>query len=157
MFHLVGIFRTSSPGGSISSHPKRTAQRSSQVIQKFCNKRQIVWTSRVLLIKENQISQVKELSAFLCMGRCMGLGSLKSFPSYAPHLTRASVLWFLHPELPWGSSSGVGNGCSLMAVRRLVFSFLSVLRAQELIQEDASHWWPWHPRFLVWLHFSVVK
>ena len=33
----------------------------------------------LLLIKENQISQVNECSAFLCMGRCKSLGSLKSF------------------------------------------------------------------------------
>ena len=32
---------------------------------------------RLLLIKENQISQVKEFSAFLCMGKCKSLGSLK--------------------------------------------------------------------------------
>ena len=31
----------------------------------------------VLLIKENQITQVKEFSTFLCMGRCKSLGSLK--------------------------------------------------------------------------------
>ena len=34
---------------------------------------------RLLLIKENQTSQVNEHSAFLCMGRYKGLGSLKSF------------------------------------------------------------------------------
>ena len=33
----------------------------------------------LLLIKENQICQVKEFSAFLRMGRCKSLGSLKSF------------------------------------------------------------------------------
>ena len=37
---------------------------------------------RLLLIKENQISQVKQFSAFLYMGRCKNLGSLKSFVSY---------------------------------------------------------------------------
>ena len=34
---------------------------------------------RLLLIKENQTSQVKEFSTFLCMGICKSLGSLKSF------------------------------------------------------------------------------
>ena len=33
----------------------------------------------LLLIRENQISQVKEFSTFVCLGRCKGLGSLKSF------------------------------------------------------------------------------
>ena len=48
MFYLVGIFRTSSPGGNISSNPDRTILRcmGSQIIQKFCNKRQVVWTSK---------------------------------------------------------------------------------------------------------------
>ena len=49
MFYLVVIFRTSSPGGSIWSNPERTILRrcvGSQVIQKFCNKRQVVWTSK---------------------------------------------------------------------------------------------------------------
>ena len=30
-------------------------------------------------LKENQIPQVKELSVFLCMGKCKGLGSMKLF------------------------------------------------------------------------------
>ena len=46
MFYVVGIFRTSSLGGSISNNPERTALRrqgeGSQVIQKFCNKGQVV-------------------------------------------------------------------------------------------------------------------
>ena len=47
---------------------------------------------RLLLIKENQISRVKEFSTFLCMGRCKLLGSLKSFLPYASQLSRASFL-----------------------------------------------------------------
>ena len=53
-------------------------------------------TTRLLLIKENQISQVKEFSAFLCMGRCKSLGSLKSFLWYAPQLLGANILCFIH-------------------------------------------------------------
>ena len=33
---------------------------------------------RVLLIKESQITQVQQFSAFLCVGRCKSLGSLKA-------------------------------------------------------------------------------
>ena len=40
------------------------------------------------------MSQVMEFSAFLCMGRCKSLGSLKSFLWYVPHLSRASILYF---------------------------------------------------------------
>ena len=52
----------------------------------------------ILWIKENQISQVKEFSSFLCMGRFKSLGSLKSFPSYAAQLSGGSMLWFSHSE-----------------------------------------------------------
>ena len=37
------------------------------------------------------------------MGRCKSLGLLKSFLSYVPHLSGASILCFPHPELPWVS------------------------------------------------------
>ena len=51
------------------------ARREARIYKSFCNK----VIKRLLLIKENQTSQVNELSAFLCMGRCKSLGSLKSF------------------------------------------------------------------------------
>ena len=46
---------------------------------------------RLLLIKENQISQVNGFSPFLWLGRCKSLGSLKSFHWYAPWPCRGSV------------------------------------------------------------------
>ena len=46
---------------------------------------------RLLLIKENQLSQFKEFSAFLCMERCKSLGSLKSFFWYAPQLSGVRI------------------------------------------------------------------
>ena len=52
----------------------------------------------ILWIKENQISQVKEFSSFLYMGRFKCLGSLKSFPSYAAPLSGGSILCFSHSE-----------------------------------------------------------
>ena len=54
---------------------------------------------RLFLIKGNQISQVKELSAFLCVGRGKGLGSLKSVLWCAPHLTGAQLLCVHIPSL----------------------------------------------------------
>ena len=50
---------------------------------------------RLLLIKENQVSQVKEFRAFLCPGSCKNLGSLKSFIWCASQLSGASILYFL--------------------------------------------------------------
>ena len=73
-----------------------------------------------LLIKEKQISQDNEFSAFLCKERCKSLGSLKSFLSYASQLSGAS---FSYLELPWGSPSGVGSGCSLIAAMAGILLF----------------------------------
>ena len=51
-----------------------------RIYRSFATKGQVVGNvKRLSLIKENQIPQVKEFSAFLCMGRCKSLGSLKSF------------------------------------------------------------------------------
>ena len=96
-----------------------------------------------------EISQVKEFSAFLCMGRCKSLGSLKSFPSYASQLSGASILCFSHPELTLESS------CNLMAVSwQVFFSFLSALW---LTLEGWNRWWLWHLCLLIRqeiFHFS---
>ena len=43
-------------------------------------------------MKGSQISQVKEFSTFLFMGRCKSLGSLKSFLAYASQLSGTSFL-----------------------------------------------------------------
>ena len=53
---------------------------------------------RFWLIKENQISPVKEFSAFLYMGRCQSLGSLKPFLWQAPQLCGANIACFLIPR-----------------------------------------------------------
>ena len=62
---------------------------------------------RLSLIKENQISHIKKFSAFLYMGRCKSLGSLKVSLSYASQLSGVSIQVFSHPELPWGSWQGL--------------------------------------------------
>ena len=69
---------------------------------------------RILWIKENQTPQVKEFSAFLCMGRCQSLGSLKSLLSYASQLSGANIQCF-HIQSP--SVLTVGNGYSLLTLR----------------------------------------
>ena len=57
-FSLVGIFRTSSPGDSISSNPERTVlrQEESGYIE-VCNKGKWSELQKIIVIKENQISQ----------------------------------------------------------------------------------------------------
>ena len=83
MFYSVGIFKTASPEDNITSNPERTVLRRQQeepyytdILQQRAGNLNV---KRLLLIKENQIFQVKEFSAFLCMGRWKILGSMKSF------------------------------------------------------------------------------
>ena len=66
LFYLVEIFRTSSLGGSISNNPERTEICSEEVhrklghIQVLQQKLGNQEHQRLLLMKENQISQIKE-------------------------------------------------------------------------------------------------
>ena len=83
MFYSVGIFKTASPEDNITSNPERTVLRRQQeepdytdILQQTAGNLNV---KRLLLIKENQIFQVKDFSAFLCMGRWKILGSMKSF------------------------------------------------------------------------------
>ena len=111
---------------------------------------------RLLLIKENQISQVKEFSAFLCMGSCKSLGSLKPFLSYTSQLSGFSILVFL---ILSSLVLIIGSGCSLVPARpQALFSFLGALRAQKFTFGGPDRWWLWHPRLLIWqeiFHFSA--
>ena len=155
----MGLFKTSSPGDSISSNPERTALRRpgedpSGYIEVLPQRAgSLNWS---LLIKENQITQVMEFSASLCMGRCKSLNSLKSSLSFAFWPSEASILCFSHPELLWSSQRGVAAVCWLLDPQ--VF-FLSSLRAHQLTLKDCNRRWLWHPCFLIWVeifHFSAV-
>ena len=81
MFFSMGSFRTSSPGDSLSRNPERAApgkqgeEPGYEVVQQWTRSLNI---KRLLLIKGNLLSKVKEFSAFLWRGRCKSLGSLKS-------------------------------------------------------------------------------
>ena len=114
MFYLVGIFRTSSPGDSISNDSERTTLRQRgekpgyiEVLQQRAGSLNI---KRLLLINGNLISQVKEFSVFLCIG---SLGSLKSFLQYknSSCSTPSSLSWITFETYPHISllSSSVGT------------------------------------------------
>ena len=94
MFYLVGIFRSSSPGDSISSDLERTVLGKLSGESKYievCNRGAgSLNIKRLLLIKENQISQ--EFITFLCMDKLKSLGLLKSFLSYASQLCGIRIL-----------------------------------------------------------------
>ena len=74
---------------------------------------------RLLLIKENQISQVNEFTAFLCLRRCKSLGSLKSFLGCAP---QGQYPVFLHSASALGGHLGVATVAKgLMAATSFVY------------------------------------
>ena len=102
MFYSADFSEDFKPGHSISDNTEKLLQRGkvgergARIYRSFCSKRpRSRNVKRLLLIKGNQISQVKEFSAFLCMGRCKSLGSLKSYLWYAPQLSGVSILSFL--------------------------------------------------------------
>ena len=105
---------------------------------------QVVWTSKVLLwSRENQISQVKEFSTLLCMGRCKSLGSLKSF---FPCISWGHApCTFSHPEFPWAH------------LREWLQSDSCQTRGIFLLSEHPGNWWLYHLGLLIWqetLHSS---
>ena len=73
MFYSVKIFRTPSPGDSISGNPERIAPRKLRedlgYIEVLQQKAGSLNIKRSLSVKGNHISQVTEFSTFLCMGR----------------------------------------------------------------------------------------
>ena len=81
MFYSVGIFRTSSPGDSISSHPERTALRRQGREPGYIGVSQQGAGSlnvKILLIKENQMCKLGSL-ALLCVWEDASICTLKSF------------------------------------------------------------------------------
>ena len=115
--YLAEIFRTSSPGDSISSSPERAAWRrwvgEPGFIEVLKQRAGSLNVKRLLLIKENQISQVKEFSVFLCMGRCKSLGSYQIADMHLSYLGPVSCVF-----TSWLSSGlTIGSGCSLMAAK----------------------------------------
>ena len=133
MFYLAETFRTSGPGENCSME----ARGGAGLYRSFVTKGRCLNIKRLLLIKENQITQVKGFSAFLCMGRYRNLGSLRQFLSHAPQLPGASASILCSHILSFRSSGlTVGSGYSLMAATWQVF-------LSEFPQGSPTHhqWW----------------
>ena len=83
----------------------------SQDIWMFVQQRPGSWDLKSLLvIKENQTSQVREFSAFLSIGSFKSPGWLMLFLGSAPQLSRANVLYFV--ILSFFRVYSWGDGCS---------------------------------------------
>ena len=103
MFYLVGL--QAQEIASEMTLIEGQGKGGARLYRSFATKAGCLHIKRLLLVKENQISQVMEFSTFLCMERYKSLGSVKSFLSYASQLSWASILsFFSHSELPWSSS-----------------------------------------------------
>ena len=81
MFYLADKTEDLSPGHRISDSSEGLLQRGkggARIYRSFYNKDQVLEHQKIT-VKENKISQVKDFSAFLCVGRYKSLGSLISF------------------------------------------------------------------------------
>ena len=100
LFYFVGMFRTLSPGDSISIAWRKLLQgggRGSKATYMFATKGAGSLNTKIRY-------QVKELN-ILCMGKCKPLGTLNSF--VLPHLSYLGLILF-----PC-SLEGVADGCFL--------------------------------------------
>ena len=80
-----------------------------KVIIEVLQQRQVLNIKRLLLMKGNQISHVKEFSIFLCMERFKHLSSLKSLLSQVSQLSGDSILCF---STSWASLGlTIGSDC----------------------------------------------
>ena len=116
---------------------------------KFCNKGQVVNIKRWLLIKESQISQLRNIALF-----CVWEDARSGLTEIIPFIC-SSAIWgqfrYSHILCFLSSRFIVGKGCSVMAARwQTLFSFLSSLRTHWLIWESWNGWWLWYPRILVY-------
>ena len=96
VFYLANFLKPSSLECSLLLSSEELLPRGKEgdrLWRSFCNNDQIV-IKRWPLIKENQTSQVKQFSVFLCMGRYKSLCSLKSFLFCASQLSGAGILFF---------------------------------------------------------------
>ena len=94
---------------------------------------------RLLLIKENWISQVKEFSAFLPRERCKSLGLLK--PSFDLHLSSLGpASCVLSSRVPSGSTE-VGEQQWLRACQQAGSLFVSISSALRPRLRGAGMWW----------------
>ena len=105
----MGTFRTSGPGDSISRDPEWTSPKRGEeepsyieVLQQRADSLNI---KRLLVMKENQISQVKEFRAFLCMG---WRGKWQPTPVFLPGESQGQkILVGLHES--WGHRESDGT------------------------------------------------
>ena len=153
MFYSVGLFRTSSPGDSISSDLGIAALRRRgeepgymEVLQQRAGSLNI---KRWLLIKESQITQLRNIALFYVWEDARS-GLTEIIPFIC-----TSAIWgqfrYFHVLCFLSSRFSVGRGCSMMAARwQTFFSFLSSLRAYWLIWESWYGWWLWHSCILVY-------
>ena len=79
MSFSVGIFRTSNLGDTSPVTLTKLLQGGNLVIQKLYRNFATKFEDQKIIVKENQISQIKEFSVFLCVGIYKSLGRLKSF------------------------------------------------------------------------------
>ena len=137
MLYSMVIFRTSSLGYSISSNPERSGPWRLGVgreVRLYRSLQEGACSSnikRLLLIKEVQISQIKELSDFICMGRC----KISWLTEIIPFVCILAI-WGQCPasfHISLSSSVLARSASNSMAIGQQALFFLGVLWAQKFI------------------------
>ena len=140
LFYLVGMFRTLSPGDSISVARRKLLQwggRGSKATYMFAAKGAGSLNTKIRY-------QVKELN-ILCMGKCKPLGSLNSS---APQLSGADPVSLF----TWRSGRWLLPAFSqLLSNHRGKWQYLlhHSFGSPHSHLEARSHWWLWHFLFIV--------
>ena len=108
-------------------------------------------TKRLLLMKENQISQLRNLAlVYLWEDARVWAHWNHSFHMHLSYVGPIPCVF-----ISWASLglTLTGSAFHLMAVRYQAFSFLSSLRAHRLTLEGYNHWWWWHLCLLIRKYF----
>ena len=95
---------------------------------------------RLLLLKEDRISQVKAFSTSLCMRRCKSRSSLRPFPSRGPWAGGGHPSVLSHPESFQGMAVDWGGGHCLFPPW--------VLQARCWGSCNVMAWWQQRPLFM---------
>ena len=100
LFYSADILGSSVPGAPFQGTAPRSKGGEPKYIEVLQPRAGSLNIKLLSLIKENQISQVKEFSAFLYMGRCRESGLTEIFPFVCISPTWGSILCFFTSRAP---------------------------------------------------------
>ena len=144
MFYLVGISRTSGLGNNIPNNPEKTFLRRWGGEPGYIKVLQQMEGS---LNFKTLLSQVKEFSAFLCVGRCKSLVSVKQLLWYAYYLPGPSILCFHILSFLWAHQLTIYGSCNRW--QKAMYDSLCLLIWQEILYFSTLYF-IWFKKLLIY-------